>query len=293
MRGATGLISVIVTTYNREDALAAVLHALARQSDGDFEVIVADDGSRPATARAIEKARSSFPVPLTHVWHDDRGFQAAEIRNRAVLASSGGYCLFLDGDCIAFPDFVAAHRRLAEPGAFVCGDRVLLSRDLTERILRTSANPAAWRSLAFLGGYLRGEVNRLAPLLRVPLGQLRRRGATRWQGLRSCNIAMWRADLDRVDGFDARFAGWGREDSDLAIRLIRSGCRRKDGRFATGVLHLWHPESDRNGLAENQSMLNETLMTDRVRAVKGLSALTAADGGGRKESLREPQRAAE
>ena len=47
------MISVVVTTYNRPDALAAVLAGLAAQRDRDFEVIVADDGSRPDTAELV------------------------------------------------------------------------------------------------------------------------------------------------------------------------------------------------------------------------------------------------
>ena len=124
----SGLISVIVTTYNREDALDAVLRSLALQNDTDFEVIVADDGSRAATATTVEAWKGKVGRRLDYVWHDDRGFRAAEIRNRAILASRGVYCIFLDGDCITRPDFVATHRRLAEHGCFVTGNRILLSR---------------------------------------------------------------------------------------------------------------------------------------------------------------------
>ena len=130
------LISVIVSTYNREDALEAVLRSLAAQSDADFEVVVADDGSGPATAALVETWKGKLGRRLDHVWQEDRGFRAAEIRNRAILASRGDYCIFLDGDCIARPDFVAMHRRLAEPGWFVTGNRILLSRALTRDVLR-------------------------------------------------------------------------------------------------------------------------------------------------------------
>jgi predicted glycosyltransferase involved in capsule biosynthesis len=92
-------------------------------------------------------------------------------------------------------------------------------------------------------------------------------------GARGSNMAFFREDLERVDGFDAAFTGWGREDSDLFVRLIRGGVRRKDGRFATGVLHLWHPERERSRLADNQSKLDLVLHGDRVRASHGLSAL--------------------
>ena len=130
------LISVIVSTYNREDALEAVLRSLAHQTDRDFEVVVADDGSKPATAELVQAWKAKFGHPLVHVWHEDRGFRAAEIRNRAILASHGAYVIFLDGDCITRPDFVATHRRLAEPGWFVTGNRVLLSPELTTKVLR-------------------------------------------------------------------------------------------------------------------------------------------------------------
>ena len=267
------LISVIVTTYNREDALGAVLRSLSRQDEQGFEIIVADDGSGPATAGVVETWMSSMRVPLRHVWQEDRGFRAAEARNRAIRASTGSYCIFLDGDCIARPDFVAAHRRLAEPGHFVTGNRVLLSSALSERILAGGIEPERWGLADFLEQRWRGDVNRIAPLLGLPLGRLRKLGGRRWQGARSCNVACFRDDLERVDGFDAMFAGWGREDSDLFVRLIRSGVRRKDGRFATGVLHLWHLESERSRLSVNQAKLDLILQSDRSRALRGLSAL--------------------
>jgi hypothetical protein len=128
---------------------------------------------------------------------------------------------------------------------------------------------------------LRGGVNRLAALLRLPLGPLRKLQARRWRGARSCNLAVWRSDLERVDGFDASFTGWGREDSDLLIRLLRCGLRRKDGRFATGVIHLWHAQLDRAQLAANDARLDAVLQSDRRRAQRGLSALREiADSGG-------------
>jgi glycosyltransferase involved in cell wall biosynthesis len=269
------LVSVIVTTYNREDALAAVLSALSRQSHRHFEVVIADDGSGPATAAVVDGWRSRLGVPLSHVWQADRGFRAAEIRNRAILACRGDYCVFLDGDCIAPADFLATHRRLAERGWFVTGNRVLLSSKLTAAVLRDGLQPEAWDLSRWIRERRRGGVNRLAGVLRLPLGPLRKLGTRRWRGARSCNLAVWRSDLERVDGFDASFSGWGREDSDLLIRLLHGGLRRKDGRFATGVIHLWHPEADRAQLAANDARLDAVLRSNRTRAQCGLSALRA------------------
>ena len=267
------LISVIVTTYNREDALEAVLSALSRQSDRGFEVVVADDGSRPTTAAVVERWRPRLGVPLDHVWQMNCGFRAAEIRNRAILVCHGDYCIFLDGDCIPPADFVTTHRRLAERGWFVTGNRVLLSPTLTAAVLSDDLRPETWSAPDWIRQRLRGGVNRLATVLRLPLGRLRKLRSAQWRGARSCNLAVWRSDLEQVDGFDACFSGWGREDSDLLIRLLRCGLRRKDGRFATGVIHLWHPQVDRAQLAANDERLAAVLQSDRVRAQRGLSAL--------------------
>jgi glycosyltransferase involved in cell wall biosynthesis len=268
------LISVIVSTYNREDALRAVFRALSRQSDRNFEIVVADDGSGPATARVVDEWALRTTLRIKHVWHEDRGFRLSDIRNRGIRESAGAYVLFLDGDCIARPDFVAAHRRLAESGWFVTGTRILLSPELTDRILHQGLEPESWRLARWLLPRSRGELNRLAPLLDLRLGRMRKLTARRWRGARGSNMAFWRADLEKVDGFDASFSGWGREDSDLFIRLIRAGVRRKDGRFATGVLHLWHPEADRSGLVENDRQLDEVLHSNRIAARRGLRQMT-------------------
>jgi len=266
------LISVVVSTYERPDALAAVLRGLSRQDDRHFEVVVADDGSGPATAAVVGDWTARLGVALAHARHEHSGFRAAEIRNRALLASAGGYCVFLDGDCIPRPDFIARHRALAETGWFVAGNRILLSAELTTQVLGQGLEPERWGLASLLVRWPR-HVNRIAPALHLPFGLLRKAAPARWEGARTCNLAVWRADLDRVDGFDASFAGWGLEDSDLAIRLIHAGVRRKDGRYATGVIHLWHPANDRAGLADNKARLDEVMRSDRVRALRGLSAL--------------------
>jgi glycosyltransferase involved in cell wall biosynthesis len=268
------LISVIVSTYNRADALDAALRALSRQSDRNFEIVIADDGSGPATARVAHAWAAKTALPVKHVWHEDRGFRLSDIRNRGIRASAGAYILFLDGDCIARPNFVAAHRRLAEPGWFVTGTRILLSADLTDCILHQGLEPELWGLGRWLVPRARRQLNRFAPLLELRLGAMRKLSARRWRGARGSNMAFWRADLEKVDGFDSSFSGWGREDSDIFIRLIRAGVRRKDGRFASGVLHLWHHEADRGRLAENDRQLDEVLHSDRITAKRGLSMAT-------------------
>ena len=134
-----------------------------------------------------------------------------------------------------------------------------------------------WNFPVLLRERLRGGVNRLLPTVHLPLGPLRKLQPDQWQGAQTCNLAVARGDLDRIDGFDCAYTGWGLEDSDLVVRLLHAGVRRKDGRFATGVLHLWHPQNDRSRLPANKSRLDDVVGGSRVRALHGLSML-GADG---------------
>jgi glycosyltransferase involved in cell wall biosynthesis len=269
----TGFISVIVATYNRPDALDAVLRSLSRQTDQNFEVLVADDGSKPDTGAVVANWQSRSHRRVVHVWQPDNGFRLAEIRNRAILAAAGEYCILLDGDCIVRPNFIEAHRSLAQLGRFVTGNRLLMSQSLSEQILKEKLEPETWTFGKWREMRRARRINRVAPLLSLPLGPLRNLYPNNWQGAQGCNLGIWRSDLVVVDGFEGGFSSWGREDSDILIRLMHAGVRRKDGRMATGVLHLWHPEADRSRLQENEHRLAEVLSSNRIRAVKGLSTL--------------------
>jgi hypothetical protein len=131
------------------------------------------------------------------------------------------------------PDFIARHRRLAERGWFVTGNRVLLSDALTAALLRDGLQPQTWGPAEWLRQRRGGGVNRLAALLRLPLGPLRKLEPGRWRGTCASGLRFTGCgDLERVDGFDANFTG--RASSDLLIRLLHAGVRRK-GRPATGV----------------------------------------------------------
>jgi len=265
-------LSVAVTTYNRPDALRAVLEGLAAQADRGFEVIVADDGSRDDTRTLVEQASAAFPVPLAHVWQEDKGFRAGAARNRAAERARGDYLVFLDGDCIPRPDFIARHRSLAERGWMVAGNRVLLSEAFTTRALRERLPLHAWSARQWSDARGSGDINRTLPLAQLPLGPLRKIAASRWQRVRTCNLGVWTEDFRRVRGFDETFEGWGFEDSDLAVRLLNAGVRRKEGAFATGVLHLWHRENDRRHEGRNWELLQQRIRSGETMPARGLSS---------------------
>jgi glycosyltransferase involved in cell wall biosynthesis len=265
------LVSLIVTTYNRPDALAAVLRGAFAQSDRGFEILIADDGSRDDTRFLIDDLTLAAPVPVRHVWQQDRGFRAGAARNRAAALAQGEYLVFLDGDCVPRPDFIAQHRSLAEAGWMVAGNRILLSEEFTRDVLAGGAPLHSWTLAEWRSARHRGAINRLLPLRRLALGPLRKLGRRRWQRVRTCNLGLWTADFRAVNGFDETFEGWGFEDSDLAVRLLNFGVRRKEGAFATGVLHLWHRDNDRAQESENWQRLQRRLASGETRAELGLA----------------------
>jgi glycosyltransferase involved in cell wall biosynthesis len=271
------LISVIVATYNRPDALAAVLEGFCAQTDRSFELLVADDGSGTETQHVVERYQQRLPA-LRHVWHEDRGFRLAAIRNRAAAQSRGDYLIFVDGDCVPLPDFVEQHRALAERGWMVAGNRLLLSEALTSRTLSESLPLHRWTSDDWRRARRLGHVNRVAPLLRLPLGPLRKLGGRRWQRVRGCNMGVWKADLSAINGFEERFEGWGHEDSDFAVRLVNAGVRLKKGAYATGVLHLWHTENNRALAGDNWDRLQRRIASRETTAGQGLDRYLSATG---------------
>ena len=262
--------AVILTTYNRPDALDAALAGYREQTPGEFELIVADDGSTDDTRALVETYAASAPFPVRHVWQDDRGFRAGAARNRAASTTRADYIIFSDGDCVPPRDFVSRHLALAEPGCFLAGNRVLLTESFTQRVLRSRIPIHRWSNVQWIAAWMRRDVNRALPLLALPNGAFRLRHRSRWEGVKTCNLSMWRSDFERANGFDERYAGWGLEDSDLVVRLLHAGVRHKSARFAAPVFHLWHRENDRSRLPENQQQLQEILASNRVAAVEGL-----------------------
>ena len=267
------LISLIVTTYNRPDALEAVALGCFTQSDKDFEIIIADDGSTDATRECVAGLKSRSPVPLQHVWQPDAGFRLAMARNRAIAAAAGQYIVILDGDCVPQTNFIAQHRKLAQPGFMVTGSRILLGEQFTRRVLAEHLPLQSLTLVDKLRLRAAGDVNKLLQLLvTLPdVGREQRRFS--WRRIKGCNMAMWRSDLERVNGFDQSFEGWGHEDSDIVVRLFNAGVMRKDGAFATEVFHLWHKEAQRDQASSNRKVVLERAADHTTQAAKGLKDL--------------------
>ncbi len=266
----------VVLTYNRSDALLAVLRGLAPQCGRNDVVVIADDGSRPDQVQMLRAGLPAFACPVRHLWHPDVGFTAARSRNLGAWHAQADYLVFLDGDCVPNRHFAAHHRALAQPGHFVNGSRVLLSERLSQRALAGEIELAKLSASDWLRLRLSGDINKLTHLLYWPGAPGRVQTGFRWKGIRSCNFGVWYRDFEAVNGFDESFSGWGHEDADLVLRLHHHGNRRKNGFLATEVFHLWHPENGRAGEAGNRARVLQRLQGTLVRAELGLAELARA-----------------
>ena len=224
--------SLIIATYNWKEALALVLATVRSQTTLPGEVLIADDGSRDDTRECIAREAATFPVPLRHCWQEDRGFRKGRILNEAMARAAGDYLIAVDGDMLLHPRFVHSHMRFARRGWYIQGSRMMLGERATARTL------AAGRRVAGpLSTDVRNRVNGIhAPLLSV-FSRGERGPIYRTRG---CNISFWRDDIVRVNGYNEDMEGWGREDTELVARLMNSGVRRRNLKFAAVSYHLHH-----------------------------------------------------
>lgn len=265
-------VAVIVSTYNAPEFLRLTMNGYAHQTDRNFSIYVADDGSGPDIAAVVNAFRTESDISVHHIWHEDKGYRRAQIINRAIAQVKEPYILLTDADCVPFPEMIATHKSMAEKGMFIRGSRILLSEEVTRQLCGQGEwHPsmplwqwALWR--------LQGRINRLLPLL-LPIGTSE--PSQKLPGIRGCHFAFWKNDIFSINGFDGSYEGWGREDSDLAARFFHAGIRRKN-LHGMPVLHLWHTEASRGQLAENDALLQECLDTRRTRACMGIEELTSA-----------------
>lgn len=273
--------SVIVTTYAQPRPLELVLWGYAAQTRGGFEVVVADDGSGPETRALLERMRREAGLELVHVWHPDRGFRKTEILNRAILAASGDYLVFTDGDCIPRRDFVETHLRLARPGRFLSGGYLKLSAAASAAVTPDDVRSGRVFSLRWLRAHGwrpgRHALRLVGPGPGAAL--LDRLTPTRptWNGH---NASGWRADVVAANGYDLDMA-YGGLDRALGERLENAGVRGTQVRFRAPVLHLHHerPYVDREKWRRNREQRARIRREGVTRAARGLAELDTPEEG--------------
>lgn len=253
-------ISLIISTYERPDALEKVLWGVLRQQELPGEILIADDGSGVATRELIAQWQKKFPVPLRHLWQEHDGFRKAIVLNKALAAATGAYVVLLDGDCVPHRQFISDHASLAENGAWVQGRRCFVREEFVGRFKAGFTPVLPW--------WLAGRIGGLAKGIRLPVPIVRR--DTDLHGILGCNMGIWRNDLIAINGFDESYTGWGGEDSDLGARLYNLGRIRKFVHGHAVVFHLDHPALDRSGFDDAMRRVADVLKSKTVRCGCGL-----------------------
>lgn len=269
-------VSVIITTYNQPEQLEKVMWGYAGQRGAEFELIIADDGSLPATTEVIDRVAAATGLDVLHLWHKDKGFRKTEILNRAIEASRGDYLIFSDGDCIPRDDFVATHVRLSSSGSFLSGGYIKLPAEISNSLTvadvvsrrATDARTLLKRGWRPGRRALRLVRNQLVATMMDSVTPTRRT----WNGH---NSSATRAAIIAANGFDMDM-GYGGEDRALGERLMNAGISGKQIRHRAPCVHLFHdrPYVDPIRWKLNHEIRNRIRENGETRAKIGIAELS-------------------
>jgi len=243
-----------------------VLASVKRQTVAPDEIVIADDGSGLPTRDVITSFIGNSDTPARVVSQPHEGFRVTRLRNLAIAATTSEYLIFIDGDMLLHPEFIADHTRFRRPGFYTQGVRAHADEEATARLIADPTRQPGISSRGF-GGLRR------AYLLHSPAASsLTRHLANAFIAVKACNQGVWRIDLVRINGYNEAIQGWGAEDKELAARLENSGVRRQTLLFGGIASHLHHPSESRAALPQNLALLDKTRRDKLTRCDKGLDA---------------------
>lgn len=266
--------SVIMSTYNAEEWLEKVIWGLSVQTETNFEIIIADDGSGPKTKELLDALRTQVSMPLVHVWQEDNGFQKSQILNKAIMASNSDYLIFTDGDCIPRKDFVATHLNHREKGYFLSGGYFMLPMDISKAItkndiLEQNCFDAKWLVKNGLKKSFKNSKLTATGVLVKFLNFITPTKAT-WNGH---NASGWKEDLVFINGFNQEMQ-YGGQDRELGERLFNKGLKSKQIRYSAIVVHLDHARGYVNEATwkKNFAIRENTKKNKVVKTIVGIDS---------------------
>ena len=255
--------SLIIATYNWAAALELVLLSLLKQSRLPDEIIIADDGSTEATKQLIERYTDKFQCGLHHIWQADKGFQKTKILNKAVDKANGDYIIQIDGDILLHKHFIKDHIHTAKQGVFIHGSRVFLNKKITNK---------AFADLAYhFSIFTSGISNRLNGIRSPLLSTIISSKNDNLKGTRGCNFSFWKQNFIEANGYNEDMTGWGKEDTELSIRLMNNGLQKHKLKGKAVCYHLHHNISSREGLTINTAILETALKNKIKNCTNGIS----------------------
>jgi glycosyltransferase involved in cell wall biosynthesis len=259
--------SLIIATYNWPSALQKCLDSVLMQTILPDEVIIADDGSGAETKLLVEHYKKLFPRPLLHIWQPDNGYQLAAIRNKAFAAAAGEYIIQIDGDLLLHKNFLEDHLLYRRKGTFIGGSRAMLDEQSSREILVSNQLD----EITFLNKHVGKRYNALRLPVLTRLNYWIQRSNQNIHYVLGCNMAFWKEDLQKVNGYNEAFCGWGKEDNDLAVRLVNAGVELRFLKFGAIVYHLHHKSTERATLKENESLFLESIARKRTFVNAGMN----------------------
>ena len=258
--------SLVITTYNWPKALEMCLNSALNQTVSPKEIIIADDGSKQETIDLVKRFQQSYPKNnIIHSWQEDDGFRLSMSRNKAINCASGKYLIIIDGDLILEKHFIQDHIENMEKGYFVQGSRVIVDEKNSKNLLKNQMPNFIFRL------FEKGFKNKANMIRCGILSKMFIKRDKKLSGIRGCNMAFFKEDLQKVNGFEEKIQGWGREDSEIAVRLYNNGIGKKRLKFKALVYHIYHKENDRSKLKENDEFLANVIKDGKMRAEKGLN----------------------
>jgi glycosyltransferase involved in cell wall biosynthesis len=238
--GNNNKATVIFSTYNSVEWLEKTIIGFSNQTFRNFEIIIADDGSGPATKDKIDELRKSTGMDLVHVWQEDHGFKKSRILNKAIMASSNDYLIFTDGDCIPRHDFVEQHVKYAEMGYFLSGGYFKLPMETSLKITKEDIrNGNAFNANWLLDNGLEWTYKLLKLTSKGWLERALNRHTTAKAVWNGHNSSGWKRDILSVNGFDERME-YGGQDREMGERLANLGIKSKQIRYSAICVHLDH-----------------------------------------------------